>query len=334
MQKKSNIKRKMKTQKKYYSKLDVFLSRIASILKVSTGNVMKAFTERAVTTIRLNNLSNEPERTYEMLKDMGADLVAVPWAPNTYIVPNMDKTDLANTVMYKQGFFYIQNLASMLPAIILDPKPDEIILDMCAAPGSKTTQLAAMLRNKGKIIANDDDKFRGDKLKQMLHMFNVKNTDVRFGKGEAIGKREENHYDKILLDAPCSGEGLIYLKGEKPLRFWNVKKVKGMAKVQKELIVSAFNALKKGGLMVYSTCTLEPDEDEAIVTYLLEKFDNARLEDIELFRSENFKEDHGLVKRGLHEYNGQKFNESVGNTYRITPSSKMMGFYLALIKKV
>jgi 16S rRNA (cytosine1407-C5)-methyltransferase len=138
---------------------------------------------------------------------------------------------------------------------------------------------------------------------------------------------------KVLLDAPCSGEGLIYLKGDKPLRFWNIKKVKPMVRVQRDLAESAFLALKKGGEMIYSTCTLEPEENEGIVTHLLDKFPNAQLEEVTLFDSPEFAQYSDLVKRGIREWNDVYYNPEVSKTYRILPSAKMMGFYIARIVK-
>lgn len=331
--KRSTFKKSQKNKKKYFTKLDVFLSRMASILRVPTGMAMDMFSERAATTIRLNNLIQEPRRTVLQLKHMGAELEKVEWLQDTYIVKNMDKSDLAVTQMYKMGFFYIQNLSSMIPAAILSPSPNQIVLDMCAAPGSKTTQLASMLNNKGSIVANDADVHRVAKLRSVLEMFNVKNVKLRNGAGEAIGKREEGHYDKILLDAPCSGEGLVYLKGEKPLRFWNIKKIKPMANIQKKLIESAFNALKKGGTLVYSTCTLETEENEGVVSHLIDRFPNAVVQEVELFDSETFNEEKKHVKRGIKEWNGLVYHPDVSKTYRVIPSGKMMGFYIAKIVK-
>ncbi|KKR05623.1 MAG: Ribosomal RNA small subunit methyltransferase B [candidate division WS6 bacterium GW2011_GWF2_39_15] len=331
--KRSTYKQDLKNKQKYYTKLDIFLSRMASILKMPTGVVKGLFSERAITTIRLNNLLQKPDLTLNQLKTMGAEVEKVEWLDSTYTVNNMDKSDLAKTQLYKQGFFYIQNLSSMIPAAVLDPKSNEVVLDMCAAPGSKTSQMASMLNNKGEIVANDVDRFRAGKLIEILHMFNVKNVKVRSEGGEGIGKREEGHYDKILLDAPCSGEGLVYLRGEKPLRFWNIKKVKPMVATQKKLIESAFQALKKGGVLVYSTCTLEPEENEGVVTHLLAKYKNAEIEEAELFNREEFKQDEKNIKRGIRDWNNVQYFPDVSKTYRVIPSGKMMGFYIAKIVK-
>ncbi len=333
MKKRSNIKQKIKDRKKYYNKIDIFLSRMAGILKIPTGLVHRYFSQRTVTTIRLNTLVQDAKTTYEQLINNGLELEAISWSKDTYIVKNKDKSEIAKLDSYRDGHFYIQNLSSMIPAIALSPTPQDIVLDMCAAPGSKTTQLAVMLNNKGEIIANDDDKHRVEKLQGVLDMFGVTNTTVRFGRGEFIGKREENHYDKILLDAPCSGEGMIYLKGDKPLRFWNIKKVKAFSKIQKDLIDSAFNALKKGGELVYSTCTLEPEENEGVITYLLNKYHNAEIMEIPVFKTIINEDSKRYIKKGLRIFNDTKYIDEVSKTYRICPHDRMMGFYVAKITK-
>ena len=333
MKAKSNIKKRIKDRKKYYNKIDIFLSRMASILGIPTGLVHRYFSERAVSTIRINTLIQSANKTYDELIDNGLELTPITWAKDTYVVTNKDKSEIAKLDSYKDGHFYIQNLSSMIPAIVLDPEPNHKVLDMCAAPGSKTTQLAVILHNKGEIIANDDDKQRVAKLQNVLEMFGVKNTTVRFGRGEGIGKREESHYDKILLDAPCSGEGMIYLKGDKPLRFWNIKKVKAFAKIQKDLIDSAFKALKKGGELVYSTCTLEPEENEGVISYLINKYADAEVAEIPVFKYIINEENKKYIKTGIKTYNDVKYEPEVSKTYRIFPHGKMMGFYVAKIVK-
>ena len=330
---KKNIKERMKEQKKYYSKEDVFLSRMASITRIPKGTVASMFKERAVTTIRFNTLKDNAENIYKRVRSQGIFLVEVPWISNTYIIPNNDKSELGKLPEYNEGLFYIQNLSSMLPPLILNPKEKDKVLDMCAAPGSKTLLLADMMRNKGKIVANDVDAWRIGKLKEIITMFGIKNCEVTSEDGTGFGKREAERFDRILLDAPCSGEGMIYLASPAALRFWNIKKVKAEVNIQKNLIISAFNALKKGGTLIYSTCTIEPDENEGVITFLLSKFNNAKIEEIPLFDSQEFNNFKKHIKRGLLSWNGKIYNKEVSKTYRVLPSGEMMGFYIAKIVK-
>ncbi|GAB4161758.1 MAG: tRNA (cytosine(49)-C(5))-methyltransferase [Candidatus Dojkabacteria bacterium] len=316
-----------------YTKRDAFISRMASILQVSTKQARSFFSQRSVSVIRLNNLAAHPAKIKAILEDKGVILKEVPWSPYTYIVENRDKSDLGQMESYRKGLFYIQSLSSMLPVVLLDPKPGEKILDMAASPGSKTSQIASLTNNKATIIANDANYERAKNLDSILKMFNVKNYQVSVSDGAKYGKRTPEEFDKVLLDAPCSGEGLIYLQSENPLRFWNIKKVKSMVHTQQELIISAYQALKKGGTLIYSTCTLEPVENEGIVDYLLSKYPQAELVNISIDSVPEFAEYKRYTERGIRKWSRMEFNKFSGRTLRVIPGSVMQGFYIAKIHK-
>jgi len=318
----------------FYTKQDIFLSRMASILRVPKGTIKNMFSERTFSTIRINDLAGSPSEIVRILNRKGIDLTEIPWSPNSYFVTNRDKSELGTLHEYEKGLFYIQNLSSMLPVVVLNPKPGEKILDLCAAPGSKTTQIASFMKNQGEIIANDDNAWRSEKLRDVLEQFNVKNTQVTINKGENIGDVFVETFDRVLLDAPCSGEGLIYLAGQKPLRFWSIKKSKTMVFLQRALIDSAWKSLKNGGTLVYSTCTLEPAENEGIVNYLLQKRRDARLEEIEIVRSSEFKDFKKNIRSGITSWNEFTFPDELRKTVRVAPSAEMMGFFVAKLRKV
>ena len=196
---------------------------------------------------------------------------------------------------------------------------------MCAAPGSKTTHICALVNNKANVIANDSDPARINAMRNVLHQFGA-DAKVSLNDGKIFGSRYTDFFDKILLDAPCSGEGLIYLNSNKPLRFWSIRKVNISSIIQRELIDSAFKALKPGGTLIYSTCTLEPEENEGVVTFLLEKYKNAKIEEIEIAGLKG-------TNRGITKWSGNTYHQEVAKTIRIIPSSEMMGFYIAKITK-
>jgi NOL1/NOP2/sun family putative RNA methylase len=321
-------------QRKYYTKMDIFLSRMASILQKPKGEVKHLFYQRARTTIRLNNLRGDNTKTYKLLtKDKGWRLQEVKNVEDTYFVNNRDKSEIAETEEYEDGKFYIQDLASILSIHILDPQQGEDILDLAAAPGSKTTLISSLTNNNANITANDIDPKRISKLNNVLHQFGSQNVEVSNKDGSLLGRIYPNHFDRVLLDAPCSGEGGIYFGGSKPLRFWSIKMVNAMIKTQEELIESAFQALKIGGTLIYSTCTLEPDENEGVVTHLLKKYDNARMEDIEIIEQlEPLLTD--KITSGITKWSGNTYHQEVAKSIRIIPSPEMMGFYIAKITKV
>ena len=331
--KKRNRNRHSKGSQKFYTKEDIFLSRLASIMKVSPKQARSYFSQRIISVIRLNNLMEDPEKIKTHLEEKGLDLEAIRWSPLTYIVRNKDKSELGTMRTYKQGLFYIQGLSSMIPVVELDVNEQDKVLDMCAAPGSKTTMLASMMNNKGEIVANEEEYKRVQRLKSVLEQFGIKNTKVKSGDGRDLGTEKQNYFNKILLDVPCSGEGLIYLNGPKPLRFWSIKKVERFSKIQSELLHSAFQALKPGGTIVYSTCTLEPSENEGVISQLLQDQPTASLLELDIVKKQSFKDYLPYTAPGIKKWSGQKYHPEMDKTLRVIPGRYMQGFYIAKIGK-
>ena len=231
-------------------------------------------------SIRVNTLQISVQELKQRLTNQGWTLEQIPWCKEGFYISG-ERRDIGNLQEHKEGLFFVQSSVSMLPAVVLDPKSGECVLDLCAAPGGKTTHMAALMQNKGQIIAVDSNSFRATILRKNLQRCGVTNTDVlRLPTENYTG----NQFDKILLDPPCSASGTI--KGEtkhskQTLQEWNPTTIKRLAKLQKKMFKHAFSSLKPGGVLVYSTCSLEPEEDEQVVQYLLEEV-GGRLEDIHL----------------------------------------------------
>jgi len=258
------------------------------------------------------------------LQAQGWRIKRVPFYKYGFWLEHPERRDIGNTIEFQLGYYYSQEVASMIPPIVLDPQPGELILDMCAAPGSKTTQIAMHMENKGCVIANDIDLQRISALAENLQRQGVINAIVTKHGGTFFGKFKDT-FDRVLLDAPCSGTGAIR-KSYKTLEIWNPKTIKRLSKLQKSLILSAFDSVKPGGVLVYSTCSVEPEENEAVVNFLLEKRENAKVEKVKLpglNRSEPFVE-----------WNKEKFYDDIKKTLRIWPwDNDSEGFYVAKIRK-
>ncbi len=321
------------TPLKYYTKEDTFVSRMASILMIPKSRVKQAFSKRPITTIRMNSLKGSPEETKDILLKKGYALELVPWSPNTYFVLNKDKSEVSQTEEYYDGRYYIQNLSSILAVLILNPQKGQKILDMCASPGSKTTHIADLTENQSEIFANDIEIARVSDMNAVIKQFGAESVKTLLSDGRDFGKKYPAYFDNVLLDAPCSGEGLIYFRGPRPLRYWSMNKVKRSSYLQKELIVSAFKTLKHGKTMVYSTCTLEPEENEGTITYLLDNFPNARVQKIDILEKKEFEGYMEVIKPGIKKWSGNIYNKQVENSIRIIPNERMMGFYIAKIFK-
>lgn len=320
-------------EEKYFTKDDIFISRMASILMIPKSRVVSLFNQRAKTTIRLNGLKGNVKETYRLLKSRGYDLQNIPWAPNTYFINNRDKAEISQITEYQDGLFYIQDLSSILATLVLEPKQKENILDMCSAPGSKTTHIADITNNKANILANELEVSRTNSLRNVIKQFGADTVKITLSDARDFGKKYPDYFDKVLLDAPCSGEGRIYLRGNKPLRFWSIKKIKSSSLIQRELLESAFITLKTGGTLVYSTCTLEPEENEGVVSSLLKKHSNAHIEEIPIISSPEFENYKKHITNGVTSWSGNTYHPSMRKTVRVIPSSEMMGFYIAKITK-
>ena len=290
-----------------------------------SGDNYEKFIEASLSFMRKSIRVNTLKITVDELKkrlEKEWKLIQIPWCKEGFFIEHKKglRRDIGNLIEHNLGYFYVQEAASMIPPVVLDAKPDDIILDMCSAPGSKTTQLAAIMQNKGVLISNDSDYKRMAPLSFNIQRTGATNTLVTLMEGRFF----KMPFDKILLDAPCSGTGTIR-KSLKTLKMWNPNMVKRIAGTQRQLIDVAFNCLKPGGVMTYSTCTLEPEENEAIIDFLLSKYKNAKLEKINL----NIK--HGPTVK---EFNGQKYNKEVEKCLRIWPQDNdTCGFFVAKIRK-
>jgi len=251
-------------------------------------------------------------------------LTRVPWCKEGFWVEHKQgRKDIGNTVEHVLGYMYVQEAASMIPPVVLDPKPGEHILDMCAAPGSKASQIVQYMENKGVLVAND---YRGIRLAPLginLQRCGSTNTIITRMEGRFF---KDVYFDKILVDAPCSGTGTIR-KSLKTIKMWNPMMIKRLAGTQKQLIEAAFNCLKPNGTLVYSTCSLEPEEDEGIIDFLISKYDNARLESFEL---EGLKRSEPVL-----EFEGKRYDKEIKKCLRIWPQDNdTEGFFVAKIKKL
>ncbi len=184
---------------------------------------------------------------------------------------NEREEDLGKTLEIALGYYYIQGFSSMLPPLVLNPSSNEKVLDLCSAPGSKTTQLAELMANKGTLIVNDIQLDRIKALVYNLDRLNIKNIGVIHSKGEILSKHFQNYFDKILVDAPCSSLGIMQ-KRSKVNKMWTMDKVNRLHDLQVRLLVSAIKMLKVGGEIVYSTCTLAPEENELVIDKILHKY--------------------------------------------------------------
>lgn len=287
--------------KKFIPKFEKFVSFIKKPQSVS---------------IRVNTLKISKERFLQMTS---LKLKPVGWYEHGFFVQDRYAGYVANTLEYFLGYIYLQDAASMIPPLVLEPEKNEKILDMTAAPGSKTTQLSQMLNNDGCIIANDNSYERIKALRGNLNRLGCMNVAItRFDACHF----PSSQFDKILLDVPCSLEGSM----RKYFIKWNESIIRSFASLQKKLIRRAWQILKPGGVLVYSTCTYAPEENEGVVQYLLNNYDDVVIEKIKI---------KGITfHRGLKEFRNTDFDSELRKTVRIyIHDYNTSGFYIAKIRK-
>ncbi len=282
--------------------------------KLTDINSFIEFSEKPLRkSIRVNTLKTSVK---EMKKRF--ELKQIPWCDTGFYI---EGAAIGNTLEHFLGYIYLQEAASMIPPVVLNPTSSDFVLDMCASPGSKTTQLAAMMNNKGLIVANDNSYSRLKPLSMNLQRCGVSNAVMTLMEGRWF----KTNFDKILVDAPCSGTGTIR-KSPKTVGWWNPNFVKQMAGIQKQLLDTAFNILKPDGVLVYSTCTLEPEENEGVIDSLLKRHENAKLQKINL----DIKSSPCIL-----EFEGNVYDSEIKKCLRLWPQdSDTEGFFVAKIKKV
>ncbi|MCK5449720.1 RsmB/NOP family class I SAM-dependent RNA methyltransferase [Candidatus Pacearchaeota archaeon] len=308
-----------------------FVKRITDLIgEVEAKKFFEIAYTKTPTSIRCNTLKISVDELKTRLENYGWKLKQ-PFEkfPEVMIIESeLGPGEVGKTREHLLGYYYVQEISSMLPMLVLKPEVGDFVLDLCASPGSKTTQAASMMENGGTIIANEISLGRIGILNSNLERCGVMNTIVTRKEGvslcEKFLKKTQFRFDKILVDAPCSGEGTLR-KSPKTFQMWNPNMIKKIAGTQRRLVDAAMNILKVGGIMVYSTCTLAPEENEMVVDYLVRNFD-VEIEQIVLplkFRC------------GVTEWEGVSMDKSVGKCLRLYPQDNNTdGFFVARIKKI
>lgn len=270
-------------------------------------------------SIRINTLKVTVEEIKQRLSNW--TLTPIPWSNDSFWIEG-ERRDIGHLLEHQLGYIYVQEAASLLPSLVLNPKETDIVLDMAAAPGSKTTHMAQMMNNKGLIIANDKNYKRVTSLTANIQRCGVTNTITV----TSDAKRLKGNYDKILLDAPCSASGTIRGLTKHSvitLNMWSLNMLAKITNLQKQLILKAYELLNPKGTLVYSTCSLEPEEDEAVIDYLLKRTD-AKIEKIDL----------NLKSSTVTEFENKKYSEEVKKCLKLWPQFyDTEGFFIAKITK-
>ncbi|MBD3246114.1 MAG: RsmB/NOP family class I SAM-dependent RNA methyltransferase [Candidatus Omnitrophica bacterium] len=301
-----------------------FITRIKQIYPHKHPQVLNTFLKKRNTTFRINYTKTGLRDLRRKLQEEHVRARELPFPPGAFLLKSNFRK-FQESYLYREGYVYVQNVSSMIVPYVLDPRDDEKILDLCAAPGAKTTQIVSLAPGAA-VTAVEKAKVRYYKLTANLKIQGAPRVESRLMDGTLVRKNFPEEFDKILVDAPCSAEGRFYVHNPRSYYYWKRKKIIEMTRTQKKLLFAAFHALKPGGILVYSTCTFAPEENEGIISWFLEKFgDQLELLPIKLPIPN--------IREGLTSWKTAKYPSIVQRTKRIIPTDSMEGFYVAKLRR-
>ncbi|MFN9540353.1 MAG: RsmB/NOP family class I SAM-dependent RNA methyltransferase [Planctomycetota bacterium] len=304
-----------------------FIQRLHEIVREADWEqVLESFQFPRQPAFRVNTLRSAPNEVLSQLAAEGLQAQPVSWSETAFTVAMADRERLTHSGPANRGELYVQSLSSQLAALLLEPQPGEQILDLAAAPGGKSSHLAALMQNQGWLSVVEPIRDRFFRLQANLKRLGVSIAHTYLTDGRTVARKTGPRFDRVLLDAPCSAESRFQLGQPESFQFWSLRKIRESARKQFGLIRSAWGALRPGGRLLYCTCTFAPEENEAIVAGLLEE-QGAAAEVLELPEWLP----HSQV--GLGKFAGTEFPAACERTRRILPTNAHDAFYFALLEK-
>ncbi len=309
---------------------DQFLERLRQIVPPERFNqALASFSTPSAVGFRVNTLMAQPEDVLADLRAVGLSPQPVPGVPGAHTVPFEERARLLTSQPAINEAIYLQNVSSQLPPLVLNPQPGERILDLCAAPGSKTRQMACLMQDQGEIVAVEKVRKRFFKLTANLARQGSSIVRPVLGSGTAYWHRESESFDRVLVDAPCSSEGRFREDDPETTRYWSLRKIKEMRTKQQRLLFGGIQALRPGGTLVYSTCTFAPEENEAVLQKALRTFGDA----VELVDTGLAELVGDVIQPALPLWKGRAFSPQVSNARRVLPDRAFEAFFVARFRK-
>lgn len=303
---------------------DRFLARAAAVWGMRPDEVARRLTGERRSSLRLNPLAGRPIAAVHRELEQLVQLEPIPWCEDAFNIVG-DKRAVTQSAPHAAGEVYVMNASSLVPALALDPRPDQDILDVCSAPGGKAAHIAAITGNRARLTVNDGIKSRLRKLQEVIDLFKVDVVEMTNHPGQYLDKFVAVDFDRILLDAQCSGEGMADLARPDALKFWSPDRVEQMSRLQQRMLVAAFKRLRPGGILVYSTCTIAPEENEAPLDHLLRHHPDAEVEPIDLAIPE--------AMPGLARWEGRDYHPGLRHARRLVAAPFMEAFFVCRIRK-
>jgi 16S rRNA (cytosine1407-C5)-methyltransferase len=317
--------RQRRTARSEPVKRRLFLSRVATVYGISESKAEELFSVERRSSVRINRLTERPPAEIaEDVRRRGFELEPIPWCPDAYLFLGA-KHELGATDLFQSGYVYIQNASSLVPVLALDPRPGQAIFDVSAAPGGKAAHIASIVGGEAELWLNDAIKSRLVRLHEVVKTHRVEPHRITSFPAQYVDKFVDRRFDRILLDAQCTGEGRVNLRRPNALQFWSTKRINEYSRLQQRMLMASFKLLEPGGVVVYSTCTIAPEENEAPVSHLLEHRPEARLEPIGVEVPE--------ARPALRRWGERQFHREIANAVRVYPTEFMEPFFVARIRK-
>jgi 16S rRNA C967 or C1407 C5-methylase (RsmB/RsmF family) len=307
-------------------KRDVFLDRTAAALGLPSDEIEQRFRPGDVHGGRVNRLKAPAAGpVYDELADAGVAVTPLPWYPDgaTFAAA---KGDVAALPAVTEGRFFVQNVSSFLPPLALGARPGDAVLDTCAAPGGKASLVAALTGGAADLWLNDGIATRIPRLRDVERTLGFAAATVTTHPAQYIDKYVDRDFDRILVDAQCSGEGLLDLSRPTAFRYWSLARIRRYHFLQTKMLVAAFRLLRPGGVLVYSTCTVAPEENEAPVSTLLAREPDAAVEPLRL--------DDPAARPGLLRWDGERYAGDLGGALRLVPERGFEAFFACRIRRL
>jgi len=301
------------------------ISRVAAVFDVSPAGAEALLTGPRRQSLRINPLADLPvEAIEQQLAKLGEALQPIPWCNGAYYIIG-DKAAVSASEACRRGLAFIQNASSFLPVLALDPQPGDAILDMCAAPGGKSSHIAALTGNKARLWLNDGIVARLRKLREVIEVLHVETDAITTIPAQYLDKEIDRQFDRILLDAQCSGEGMIDLANRQSYRFWTLERIEKYSRLQRKMLMTAYKLLKPGGVLVYSTCTYAPEENEVAINHLIRHRPEMRIESV--------LPDIPQMRPGRTVWDGAGLDPALALSRRVMPDTHLEGFFVCRLRK-
>lgn len=317
----------MNTPEKLALKRALLIGRTCKALAIDENTAIALFNSQRLSSFRINQLKVDDELS------LLAELATAGWTgvQSTFYEHGYSiaagRDEVVNSDAAIDGRIFIQNQASWLPVLSLGAQPGEKVLDICAAPGGKASHIAELTANQAELWVNDNSRARLFKLRSNFNRLGARyNEQTMYGIDRLPHVLPLASFDKILLDAPCSGEGLLDINRDKDFEYWSLAQIKRLQQLQKKGVMAAWKLLKPGGTLVYSTCTMAPEENEAVIDYLLSRNEDAELQPLTSKLPNQYP--------AVQSWNGKPYKSNLNLCLRLAPSAFVEAFFVAKITKL